>query len=102
VFVVLLIAMGIFFPTFVRQIVDGKFVAAVLVVLVLWTLHYLTRVRPYDPVVIARQRAREEARLARVAKRVAATAPAAPPAAPTDQVTPSQTQDKPEGGAGNA
>lgn len=80
IFVVLLIAMGIFFPTLSRQIVDGKLVAAVVIVLTVWCLHYVIRVRPYDPVMIARRQAREQVRLARMGAR--ATAAGASPAAP--------------------
>lgn len=78
--VVLLIAIGIFFPTLSRQIVDGRLLAAVAVVLVIWLLHYVVWVRPHDPAVIARQQAIAEARLARArAKAQAAESGTGPP-----------------------
>ena len=84
-FVVLLIAAGIFFPTLSRQVVDGKLAAGVLVVLVAWFLHYQIRIRPNDPEVIARR----QARLARLAAKGAAAQ------APT-------VKDTQEGGASHA
>ncbi len=94
VFVVLLIAIGIFFPTLSRQIVDGKLVAAVVIVLTIWCLHYFIRVRPYDPVLIARRQAREQMKLARLGMQAAAAGAGAgvSPAAPGPNAgSPSET-----------
>ncbi len=76
-----------FLPTFSCQVLDGKLLAAVVIVLVLWALQYLIWVRPRDPAVIARR----QARLAPVP----ATAPPPPP--PVDA-----QKDKPEGGQTHA
>jgi hypothetical protein len=63
--IVLIILGGVFMPTFSMQILDGYFLSAVFVVLVLWVVWYFVRTRPML-----------------LAERAAAPAPPAPPAAP--------------------
>ncbi|MFH1417836.1 MAG: hypothetical protein ABII12_06065 [Planctomycetota bacterium] len=70
-FVVLLVLASIFIPTFVAQIVDDKLLCAVLVVLVAWMIRYVGWIRPYDPVVAARRKVREEAAIARIQAKAA-------------------------------
>ncbi|RJP41166.1 MAG: hypothetical protein C4547_01950 [Phycisphaerales bacterium] len=57
---------GVFLPTLSLQLFDPVTGCAILVVLVVWLVHYLVRVRPHDPVLLARRQAREETRLARI------------------------------------
>ena len=80
-FIVLLVLVGVFAPTFARQAVNLVLVAAVFIVLVLWALWYVLWTRPRDPRRIARRKAYEAAREAAAQAR-AAGPPAAPPAAP--------------------
>jgi len=103
-FVVLVVLLGVFAPTFAMQMATGVTAAAAVVVLVLWALWWLLVTRPRDPRVIARR----EARLAALA---AAKAPAAPPAAPASTppptggppaASPPPPQDKGEGGETHA
>jgi len=105
-FLVLLIAMGIFFPTLSRQIVDGTLVAAVVIVLTVWCLHYIIRVRPNDPVLIARREAREQMRLARLAMKTpvagASPSPGGPSAGPPDQRAGDVNKNKNEGDSSHA
>lgn len=98
VFLVLLILSGVFLPTFSRQVFDGHLLAAVMIVLILWAVQYLIWIRPRDPAVIARKRAREEATLARIrsaATPVPVTVKSPPP-------PPGNQKDKPEGGDNHA
>ena len=82
-FIVLLVLVGVFAPTFARQAVNLVLVAAVFIVLVLWALWYVLWTRPRDPRVIARRKAHEAARQAAAQARAAKPpAPAPPPAAP--------------------
>jgi hypothetical protein len=74
----------VFLPTFSRQVIDGKLLAAIVIVLVLWFVQYLVWVRPRDPVVIARRQARQEAALARI-RAAAAPVPAAAASAPPSE-----------------
>lgn len=101
IFVVVLIGLGIFFPTLTRQIVDGRLVAAVAVVIILWLLYYLIWVRPNDPAVIARRQAIEEARLARIRARGAASVPAAA-GPPSESPAAGETQAHQQGGSTHA
>ena len=77
VFLVLLVLSGVFFPTFLRQVADGTLLSAIFIVMVLWMLHYVVWIRPHDPIVAARAKARQEAKLARLREQAA---PAAAPA----------------------
>ncbi len=81
-FVVLMVLLGVFVPTFTWQVVDGVMISAVFIVLVIWLLWYLVRTRPRDPLVQARKEARLAAARARVeaARRAAAPPAQAPPA----------------------
>ncbi len=65
-FLVLLVLSGVFFPTFFRQVADGTLLSAIFIVMVIWMLHYVVWIRPHDPVVAARAKARQEAKLARL------------------------------------
>ncbi len=77
---------------------NDRFLAAVVIVLVLWAVQYLVWIRPRDPAVIARKRAREEVRLARIrAAAVPAPVAAQPPPAGRREQT-----DESEGGASHA
>ncbi len=69
---------GVFLPTLSLQLFDPATACAIVVVLLIWLVHYLARVRPRDPVLMARRQAAEEARLARI--RALAPQPAAAPA----------------------
>lgn len=102
--IVVLVLLGVFFPTFSIQIMDGYLMAAAFIVLVLWLLHYVTRVRPKDPAVIARRQAREQARLRARATASPGPSQAAPPTdtkAPTEAPA-DQGGKKNEGGSSNA
>jgi hypothetical protein len=57
---------GVFLPTFSMQILNVVTGCAILVVLLVWLVHHLVWVRPRDPAVLARKRAREDVRLARI------------------------------------
>ncbi len=89
--VVVLVLLGVFFPTFSIQIMDGYLVAAACIVLILWLLQYMIWARPKDPALIARRQAREQARLARLQAR--AVARAQPPQAkpPAEAKPPTET-----------
>jgi len=60
-FVVLLVLVGVFAPTFARQAVNMVMMAALLIVVVMWALWYILWTRPRDPRVVARRQAREAA-----------------------------------------
>jgi len=74
------ILLGVFTPTLARQLLSGLTVAAVMVVVIAWGVHYLIRVRPHDPVVQARREARQQRKLERIQRR---RSPASPPDAPS-------------------
>ena len=57
---------GVFLPTFSMQILNVVTGCAIIVVLLVWLVHHLVWVRPRDPAVLARKRAREDVRLARI------------------------------------
>ncbi|MCP3902278.1 MAG: hypothetical protein GY715_01470 [Planctomycetes bacterium] len=76
--VVVLVIAGVFLPTLSLQIMDRGLLAAVVIVAVLWTAHYLVRVRPNDPLVIARREAKIEAARAKKAAALMAMTPASP------------------------
>jgi hypothetical protein len=102
-FIVLLVLAGVFVPTFARQAVNVVMMAAILVVLVIWTLWYILWTRPRDPRVIARREVRAAARLARAtpwqARPAAAQArPAAPPPVPPAAPPPAGDKDSGHGG----
>ena len=99
---VLLILAGVFFPTFVAQIIDVKMFCAVLIVLVAWMVHYMGWVRPHDPVVAAKHKERQEAELARIQAKAAkrGTVAEARPAPPKYAESP-DGKDKEEGGQSN-
>ncbi len=77
-FLVLLVLSGVFFPTFLRQVADGTLVSAIFIVMVLWILHYIVWIRPHDPIVTARAKARQEAKLARLREQARTQAQPAP------------------------
>jgi hypothetical protein len=83
VFLVLLVLSGVFFPTFLRQVADGTLLSAIFIVMVLWMLHYVVWIRPHDPVVTARTKARQEAKLARLREQALTRAQPAPTAGGT-------------------
>ena len=95
-FVVLMVLLGVFLPTFARQIADDYMLAAVFVVLVVWFLWYVVYTRPRDPLV----KARKDARLAAIQARTWKSPAPAPAAAPS---TPPPSGDaKREGGEPHA
>jgi hypothetical protein len=96
-FVVLMVLLGVFLPTFARQITDDYMLAAIFVVLVVWFLWYVVRTRPRDPLV----KARKEARLAAIRARMQKVAAPAPAAAPSTRPPPSGKA-KSEGGEPHA
>lgn len=61
-FLTVLILLGVFLPTFSRQILGGVLASALLVVAILWLVEYLAWRRPRDPDVIARKEARQRLR----------------------------------------
>ena len=77
--IVVLVLCGVFMPTFCRQIVDGSLVLAILIVAVLWAVHYLVWTRPHDPAVRQLAEARQAAHLAGLRARAAPAAPIARP-----------------------
>lgn len=96
-FVVVMVLLGVFLPTFTWQVVDGVMFAAIFVVLVIWLLWYVLRTRPRDPLV----RVRKEARLAAARAKVeAAQAQAVHPVEGSE--TPPQVDQGNEGGEGHA
>ena len=105
VFVVLLILLGVFVPTFSRQIVDGNLILAVFIILVVGFVQYVVWTRPRDPAISARRQARQEVRLARIQAKDAPPAKAEPPPAPpaekTDNVEGSADK-RDEGGSSDA
>ena len=90
IFGVTLVLIGVFLPTFALQVMDGVMLAAIVVVLVMWTVWYLARTRPRDPVVLARKEAKRNAAIAAAAAPPIATAgsplstPPSPPPLPPD------------------
>ncbi len=90
-FLVVLILSGAFLPTFSRQILDGKLLAAVTIVLILWAMQYLIWIRPRDPAILARK-------AAMLARAQAALSPAQ-----VVEPAPADAQgDKPQGGETHA
>ena len=73
-----LILLGVFFPTFSRQIVDAPLVWAIVTIAVFWLMRYYGWVRPRDPDVIARREAYREVRLARIRAKLAPASPSPP------------------------
>ncbi len=63
-FVIAIVLLGVFMPTFSLQVTDGVLLAAVFIVLIVWAVWYLARTRPRDPLVLARRAARREAAFA--------------------------------------
>ena len=106
VLVVLLVLMGVFFPTLLRQTVDDRLLCAVLIVLVVWLIQYVVWIRPRDPVVAARKAARLDAALARMKPPAASTAPAVSaepsPSQEDSQPDSPRSEDNEEGGRKNA
>ncbi len=84
-FLVLLVLSGVFFPIFSRQVADGTLLSAIFIVMVIWMLHYVVWIRPHDPIVIARAKARQEAKLARLQKQPAPTTTDATSSSPPDR-----------------
>jgi hypothetical protein len=74
----MLILLGVFFPTFSRQIMDAILASAILVTAVIWLVEYLAWRRPRDPEVLARREALQQLQLAGI--RAAATAVSTPSA----------------------
>lgn len=68
-FVVALVLLGVFLPTFCLRLMDEYLLAAVFAVLVIWLVHYLAWSRPRDPVLRARRAARLQAATASEAGR---------------------------------
>jgi len=83
-FVTALILLGVFLPTFLRQIVDGVLLSALALVAILWLVWYLAWTRPRDPNVIARRAARQAPK-----PPSGPPAPAAPSPAPARAAPPS-------------
>ncbi len=63
-FLIAIVLLGVFLPTFSLQVTDGVLLAAVLIVMIVWTVWYVARTRPRDPLVQARRAARREAAFA--------------------------------------
>lgn len=80
---VLLILLGVFLPTFSRQILGEKLALAGGIVLIVWAVQYLVWIRPRDPFIRARKQARQEILLARMRAQAAVASAAAPVAAST-------------------
>ncbi|KPK46787.1 MAG: hypothetical protein AMK72_09275 [Planctomycetes bacterium SM23_25] len=90
-FVVLMVLLGVFAPTFTAQVADGVMAAAVFVVAVIWLLWYLLWTRRHDPRLIERRKARRAAREAALARARAAAQRASTPATkppPADEAKP--------------
>jgi len=87
-FIVLLVLLGVFAPTFAMQMASPVTVAAAVVVLVIWALVWLLVTRPRDPRVIARRQARAAALAAAAAKVASPTPPPASPAPPVGEPPP--------------
>ena len=77
-FVVVMIVLGVFCPTFVRQAAGGAMFAALAIVLVVWVVWYVAWTRPRDPAVRERKEARRRARLVRIEARGAGSVPPPP------------------------
>ncbi len=63
-FLIAIVLLGVFMPTFSLQVTDGVLLAAVLIVLIVWAVWYVARTRPRDPIVQARRVAKRNAALA--------------------------------------
>ncbi|MBU0719052.1 MAG: hypothetical protein KJ749_12445, partial [Planctomycetes bacterium] len=72
-FVAVLVLLGVFLPTFSRQIVGAVLSCAILTVMVLWLVQYYAWIRPHDPDLIARKETRQQVRLARLRTKLAPT-----------------------------
>jgi len=97
-FIVLMVLLGVFAPTFAMQMTSPVTVAAAGIVLVVWALWWLLVTRPRDPRVIARRKAREAA----LAAASAAPLPPASPAGEPPPAAPPPAKPKDEGGESHA
>ncbi len=75
-FLTMLVLLGVFVPTFSRQIIGAVLFLAILAVTVILLVQYFVWVRPRDPDFIARREARQQVRMARIRAKLA-LAPAA-------------------------
>jgi drug/metabolite transporter superfamily protein YnfA len=101
-FVVLLVLLGVFAPTFAMQMASGVTFAAAGVVLVVWALWWLLVTRPRDPRVFFRRKAREAALAAAGAKPPAPPAGEPLPAGESPPAGPPAAEGKDEGGEKHA
>ncbi|MEM7392734.1 MAG: hypothetical protein AAF492_10335, partial [Verrucomicrobiota bacterium] len=69
-FVIALLIISVFTPSFVRGLVTNGGITAGFIVVVVWCLWYLMVLRPRDPKIIAAKQAREEQLKARTTSRV--------------------------------
>ncbi|MCH9003617.1 MAG: hypothetical protein IIC02_13685, partial [Planctomycetes bacterium] len=100
-FLTMLVLLGVFLPTFSRQVIGPVLLLAILTVTLVWLVQYLVWVRPRDPNVIARSEARQEVRMARIRAKLA-FAPAASVAQPLPQSASTPVNDKPANHAGES
>ncbi len=95
-----LIMLGVFFPTFSRQITDAVLAVAIFTVIVVWLVQYFAWTRPRDPNVIASRETRERLRMEQLRAKLA-PAPAAPtPKPPPPSGTLSDWSSRPDQGGG--
>ncbi len=80
-FIVLMVLLGVFAPTFAVQVAGGVMAAAVSIVAVIWILWYLLWTRRHDPRILERKEARRASREAVLARARAAALQAGAPEA---------------------
>ena len=94
-----LILLGVFFPTFSRQIMGAPLMWAIVTIAVLWLVRYYGWVRPRDPDIIARRDAYREVRLARIRAKLVPASPSPgsrpPSRARSDSADPADQSGKP-------
>lgn len=92
---VALVLLGVFLPTFLRQLVDGVLLSALVVVAIVWLVRHLAWTRPRDP-----------RRLSRLAAAATASAPPSPSGGATGGAAPPAAEagpaDEGQGGASHA
>lgn len=93
-FLTMLVLLGVFLPTFSRQIIGAVLLLAILTVTMIWLVQYLVWVRPRDPNVIARNEARQEVRMANIHAKLALAPAASVPQPPPPSESP-PLNDKP-------
>ncbi|MCH8146610.1 MAG: hypothetical protein IH987_01255 [Planctomycetes bacterium] len=100
-FLTMLVLLGVFLPTFSRQVIGAVLFLAILTVTLSWLVQYFVWVRPRDPDFIARTEARQEVRMARIRAKLAFASAASVPQPPPPSGSPPLV-DKPTDRAGDS